>query len=195
MANTNRAIEGTESTEIVAWTQPTRYISVPVGKNSRGHFVEVPKVDWLSTVAEAHGTGAANVALDALADYMASEAKAAANAKAVVDKNDADAEREVINGVVTKIANGTYDSGDISGRDDFNRALLAEARDTLRGALVSRGEASPSDTRIAEAFKANYPRAMERFGATVAARGYVPSTKTKGEKTATGKPVIAGLEF
>lgn len=182
---TNETGNGVDTEATVAWTQPTRYISVPVGEHGRGHFVEVPRIDWVSNA----------VGLDAVCDYMASEAKAAVNAKAVRSKDDPNAEREEINRVVTAIAKGTYDAGDISGRDDFNRALLAAARDTLRNALVNRGIASPTDAMISEAFKNNYPRAMELFGAQVAATGYEPAKKNvgKGSGEAPAKVTTGGL--
>ncbi len=167
------------------WTQPKRFIAVSLVDRGRGIIREFPHSDVLATIANMHGADVAASVLDMMLSYAKDMATAAASAK------DTKPEDEVatVDAVLSAVANGTVeDASEVSGRDDFNRALLAASRETLVNALRAR-EIDANDANVSKAFKANYDALVNLHGQSVADAGFTPAKKTKG---GANKPAASG---
>lgn len=173
------------------WAQPKRFIAISLVERGRGHIREFPYSPILASVAAANGADAAMSVLDMMLSYAKTQATAEANAKDTKEEDEV----KVIDAVLGAVANGTYgDASDVSGRDDFNRALLAHSRDAIVGVLRSRN-IDATDANVSKAFKANYDALCALHGQAVAERGFTPTKKPKGSGAATVAPTDLGNLF
>lgn len=182
--------ENTLPTEPVkTWHQPTRFHQISATGRDRGYFIRVPHLPVIDDIARSYGPEMAQIWYKAALRQLTQLGQARGSAKDVAKTREA--EQAAIEKAFADFAAGTLtmrgddlDDGESTGL--FNKAL----RDhpplvaLLSEALTKAGHEVNSDNLDA-AFKQYYATLVERFGAEVAAAGYVPTKK--GSRGASGE--------
>lgn len=183
MAQSNRATAETETTETTetaaTYKQPIVYHGVTATGRGRGHFVRVPAMPVLDTIATTYGANVAAMWHGFMVRALTQVGGSRGGAKAV--PQNAEAERAAIAAAFAEIAAGTYESS----RDDvetseadnkWNRTLLSVCKPKILEALIEAGQPTTDDF-VEAAFKAYYDNLLATYGEEAAAQGFTPSKK------------------